>query len=106
MAESSLRVYAASASSIDVRSAPLPVRAAYPSDEPADAMLDVCAVAAAYLALFVEYSGMPATGSLFTSGISSSPIGSKDLASVESSFAALEPPAADLAIPFFFLRET
>ena len=88
-----------------MRSDWLPVRVAYPSDEPADAMLDVCAiVAAAYLALFVEYSGTPAAGSLFTSGISSSPNGGKDLAS-KSSLAALEP-TVDLAIPFFFLRET
>ena len=85
----------------------MPVRAAYPSVELTDAVLEVCAiVAAAYLALFVEYSGIPATGSLFTSGISSSPNGGKDLASVKSSFAALEPPTVDLVIPFFFLSET
>ena len=103
----SLKAYAAITSSIEMRSERLPVRVAHPRDEPADAMLDVCAtVAAAYLALFVEYSGMPAAGSLFTSGISSSPSGSKDLASVKSSLAAPAGPTVDLAIPFFFLRET
>ena len=85
----------------------MPVLPPYPNVELTDALLEVCAiVAAAYLALFVEYSGIPAIGSLFTSGISSSPIGGKDLASVKSSLAALEPRTVDLAIPFFFLIDT